>query len=59
VKLWILVLLTASAIGAVVAGISFQLADWLTFCAAVPAGVGGALLGDRGMAWLLARFRTE
>lgn len=33
----------------------WTLGDWLTLAAAVPAGIGGCLLGDRAMGWFLAR----
>lgn len=53
VKLFALVGLTALSLVALVAALSFEWGDWLTLCAAIPAGIGGALLGDRGMAWWL------
>jgi hypothetical protein len=31
---------------------------WLMLIAAVPAGTGGALLGDRAVGWALARRRA-
>ncbi len=33
----------------------FDLGFWLTLVAAVPAGIGGALLGDRIGGWFLNR----
>ena len=32
-----------------------DLVFWLMFLAALPAGIGGALAGDRAVAWVLAR----
>jgi len=32
---------------------------WLTLIAGVPAGVGGALLGDRAVGWYLARYHAR
>jgi hypothetical protein len=30
---------------------------WLMLIAGLPAGIGGALLGDRAVGWALARLR--
>lgn len=55
VRLWALLLLTALAGCVSLASLVFELSDWLTVAAAVPAGIGGALIGDRVGIWLQAR----
>lgn len=55
-RLWVLVAAATVLCGcAAAASVTFELGDWLTFAAAIPAGIGGVTLGDRGAAWLIER----
>lgn len=52
-KLLAIVLVTVAGVLTLIAAATFSLDEWLMWAAAVPAGIGGALLGDRGMGWLI------
>jgi len=37
----------------------WTLGDWLTLCAAIPAAIGGVILGDRAVGWWVERSETR